>query len=39
MENKSAEEQINILENITIQILQGAAKEVKKSTKVNKYSA
>ena len=30
MENKSAEEQINILENITIQILQGAAKEVKK---------
>ena len=30
MENKSAEEQINILENIPIQILQGAAKEVKK---------
>ena len=29
MNNKSAHEQINILENITIQVLQGTVKEMK----------
>ena len=38
MYNKSANEQINIIETITIQILKEISKEMKKSAKRNKYS-
>ena len=38
MYGKTAQEQINILENVTIQILQGTVKNMKESRKKSKYS-
>ena len=38
MNNKSAHEQINILENITVQILHGTIKSMKEQRKKVKYS-
>ena len=38
MNNKNASEQINIIENITIQILKGVVKEMKEQRKRTKYS-
>ena len=38
MQGKKAQDQINILENVTIQILQGTVKNMKTSRKKTKYS-
>ena len=38
MNNKNANEQINIIENITIQILKGVVKDMKEQRKKTKYS-